>query len=91
MSANNDYDSNNATSVSGGSSGLMDVVIAGTRLLRTSRLCSSLGIAVFMLPLVFAANRRLVRLILAAADRAVNRKRPERKQDMCHEDNSTCI
>jgi hypothetical protein len=91
MSANNDCDSNKASSESTGSSGLMDVVIAGTRLLRKGRMCSSLGIAGYMLPLVFAANRRVIRLVLAAADRAVNGKRPERKQDACNEDNPTCI
>ena len=79
MSANRESGSNKASGISSGSAGLMTAVITGMNLLRMGRLCSLLGIAGFVLPLVFK-NSRLIRAILKAADRRANRTRPERKQ-----------
>jgi hypothetical protein len=78
MSANINFDQNKASHISTGSSGLEIALIAGMKLLRIARLCSPLGIAGFILPLVFIKKSRLFHFVLAAADRAINRSRPER-------------
>ena len=91
MSANINFDPNKASPVSTGSSGLEIAVIAGMKLLRIARLGSPLGIAGFILPLVLMKNFRLIHVVLEAADRAINRSRPERQEGVCNEDSHTGI
>ncbi len=80
MSANTNSEKNKASLVSTGSSGLEIAVIAGIKLLRIARLGSPLGIAGFILPLALIKNFRLIHFVLAAADRAINRSRPEQQK-----------
>ena len=80
MSTNTNFDQNKASPISTGSSGLMVAVTTGLKLLRIGRLCSPLGIAGFILPLVFTKNWRLIRVLLSEADRAINRSRHEQKK-----------
>lgn len=80
MSANINFDQNKASHISTGSSGLEIAVIAGIKLLRIARLGSPLGIAGFILPLALIKNFRLIHFVLAAADRAINRSRPEQQK-----------
>jgi hypothetical protein len=80
MSANINFDQNKASHISTGSSGFEIAVIAGIKLLRIARLGSPLGIAGFILPLAFIKNCRLIHFVLAAADRAINRSRPEQQK-----------
>ena len=80
MSGSINSNANKESPVSTGSSGLEIAVIAGMKLLRIARLGSPLGIAGFILPLVFTKNWRLIRVLLSAADRAINRSRHEQKK-----------
>ena len=78
MSTNTNFDQNEASPISTGSSGLMVAVTTGLKLLRIGRLCSPLGIAGFILPLALIKNFRLIHVIREAADRVINRSRHER-------------
>ena len=75
MSTNTNFDQNEGSPISTGSSGLMVAVTTGLRLLRIGRLCSPLGIAGFILPLALIKNFRLIHVVLEAADRVVHRSR----------------
>jgi hypothetical protein len=80
MSANINFDPNKESPISTGSSGLERAAIAGMKLLRIARRGSPLGIAGFILPLALIKNFRLIHFVLAAADREINRSRPEQQK-----------
>jgi len=80
MSASINSNANKASPVSTGSSGLEIAVIAGMKLLRIARLGSPLGIAGCILPLALLKNFRLIHVVREAADRAINRSRPEQQK-----------
>ena len=91
MSGNINFNPNKASHISMGSSGLGIAVIAGIKLLRIARLGSPLGIAGFILPLVFIKNSRLIHFVLEVADRAINRSRSKRQEGLSNEDTHTGI
>jgi len=61
------------------------------KLLRIARLGSPMGIAGFILPLALINNFRLIHVVRAAADRAINRSRPERQKGVTNEHSHTGI
>jgi hypothetical protein len=91
MSANINFDPNKELPISTGSSGLERAAIAGMKLLRIARRGSPLGIAGFILSLAVIKKFRLIRVVLAVADRATNRSRPKRQEGVCNEDSHTGI
>jgi hypothetical protein len=50
-----------------------------------------MGIAGFILPLALINNFRLIHVVRAAADRAINRSRPERQKGVTNEHSHTGI